>query len=88
MTRLGAIAEVQVRSYGPIMTVWKDEQTWLDARESVLREIRMWEESPWVRTQGRTYSGTEKDTYVAKLKDRLARIEASGEHPWRERLPA
>ena len=71
------------------MTVWKDEKTWLAAREGVLAEIQTWERAPWVRTGGHTYSGTEKDEYIAKkLRGRLARIEAAGDPAWIERLHA
>lgn len=69
------------------MSKWKDEETWLAAREGVLREIQTWEQSPWIRTGGRTYSGPDKDKYVTRvLRGRLARIEAAGDLSWIERL--
>ena len=70
------------------MTQWKDEQTWLAAREGVLAQIRTWEQSPWVHYKGHTHSGPDKDKQIAQFRDQLARIEAAGEPAWRERLHA
>jgi len=54
------------------MTTWKDEKTWLAARQGVLAEIRTWEQAPWIRAGGHTYSGSEKDEYIGKkLRGRL-----------------
>jgi hypothetical protein len=71
------------------MSKWVSEETWRRARQGVLDQIATWETAPWVRTGGRTYSGADKDEYIAKkLRGRLARIEAAGEPAWIERLHA